>query len=305
MIKVRVPATSANLGPGFDCLGLAVGMYNYVYVEETDNGLLIEINDDSSDYLPTDERNLVYCAMKTVYDKMHVKPKGLHIVLENNVPVTRGLGSSSAGIVGGLVAANELIKAGLSKQQLVEIAAEIEGHPDNVAPAVMGGLTVNVMNKGKSKGKSKINTVKVELPEDLRFAAFIPDFFLSTKKSRQVLPRTVLLRDAVFNTSRSALLVSSIMTGNYQNLRTAVDDRLHQRFRKRFIPHIDDVFKQAYRAGALGVYLSGAGPTVIAVVKSDNDKFERRMRGYLNKKLKNWQLFMLNADNSGAAVCEI
>lgn len=299
MIKVKVPATSANLGAGFDCLGLALGMYNYVYAEQTESGLCIEVKDDSSDFLPKDERNLVYLAMKAVYDKMHIKPKGLHIILENNVPVTRGLGSSSAGIVGGLVAANELLNAGLSKRELLEIAAEIEGHPDNVAPAILGGLTINVMTK---RG---INSVKTDLPSDLKFAAIIPDFFLATKKSREVLPRSVLMRDAVFNTGRSALFVSSMMTGEYQNLRTAVDDRLHQRFRKKLIPHIDDVFKQAYKAGALGVYLSGAGPTVVAIVKADNEKFEARMRGYLNRKLKNWELHMLDADNSGAVACKI
>lgn len=294
MVEVKIPATSANIGAGFDCLGLALGLYNYVWAEETDGGLNIEIKDESSDYLPTDERNLVYCSMMAVYKKTGIKPKGLHIILENNIPVTRGLGSSAAGIVGGLLAADALTGANLDRHELLNMASEIEGHPDNAAPAIYGGMTVNVMARGDIKG------VKTRLPDDLRFAALIPDFFLATKKSRSVLPRRVSMRDAVFNTGRSALLVGSIMTGNYDNIRTAVDDRLHQKFRKKLIPRIEDVFRCAYRSGALGVYLSGAGPTVVAIVKADDTKFENRMREYLGRHLKNWQLYMLDADNDGA-----
>lgn len=294
MVEVKIPATSANIGAGFDCLGLALGLYNYVWAEETDSGLSIEIKDESSDYLPTDERNLVYSSMMAVYKKVGVKPKGLHIILENNIPVTRGLGSSAAGIVGGLLAADALTGSKLDKHQLLNMASAIEGHPDNAAPAIFGGMTVNVTANNDIKG------VKTKLPDDLKFAAFIPDFFLATKKSRSVLPRKVSMRDAVFNTGRSALLVGSLMTRNYDNIRTAVDDRLHQKFRKKLIPHIDDVFKYAYHSDALGVYLSGAGPTVVAMVKADNTKFEKQMQEYLRKQLKNWQLHMLNADNVGA-----
>lgn len=294
MVEVKIPATSANIGAGFDCLGLALGLYNYVWAEETDSGLNIEIKDESSDYLPTDERNLVYSSMMAVYKKAGIKPKGLHIILENNIPVTRGLGSSAAGIVGGLLAADTLTGTKLDKHILLNMASEIEGHPDNAAPAIFGGMTVNVTERGNIRG------VKTDLPQDIKYAALIPDFFLATKKSRSVLPRKVSMRDAVFNTGRSALLIGSLMTGNYDNIRTAVDDRLHQKFRKKLIPHIDDVFKNAYRSGALGVYLSGAGPTVVAMVKADNTKFEKQMREYLSKHLKNWKLHMLDADNVGA-----
>ena len=215
MVEVKIPATSANIGAGFDCLGLALGLYNYVWAEETDSGLSIEIKDESSDYLPTDERNLVYSSMMAVYKKVGVKPKGLHIILENNIPVTRGLGSSAAGIVGGLLAADALTGSKLDKHQLLNMASAIEGHPDNAAPAIFGGMTVNVTAKNDIKG------VKTKLPDDLKFAAFIPEFFLATKKSRSVLPRKVSMRDAVFNTGRSALLVGSLMTRYYDNIRTA------------------------------------------------------------------------------------
>lgn len=286
------------MGAGFDCLGVSLGLYNYVCAEETDGGgLTIEIKDSTSKFLPKDERNLVYRAMKILFDRVGYTPKGLRIVLENKIPVTRGLGSSSAGIVGGLVAANEISRAKLSDDELLNIAAEIEGHPDNVAPALLGGLTVNV-----TEGK-KVRYVKVEVPEDIIFATFVPDFILSTKKSRSILPKGVSVRNAVFNMGRTALLISSIIKGKYENIRTAVDDRIHQRYRKKLIPHIDDLFDAAEAEGALGVYLSGAGPAVVAMVRSSDTEFEKNMREFLNKKMNNWQLYMLKPDNEGAAVC--
>ncbi len=298
MLKIKVPATSANIGSGFDSLGLALNLYNYVWAEETDSGLTIEIKDRSSNFLPTNEKNLVYRSMKAVFDEVGYKPKGLHLILENNIMITRGLGSSSAGIVGGLIAANELIGAGLSKEKLVCMATQIEGHPDNVAPAILGGLTVNVSHKGDVK------YVKTDVPEDLRFAAFVPDFFLQTKRSREVLPKYVSLRDAVYNTGRSALLITSIMTGKYENIRTAVGDRLQQRYRKKLIPHIDDLFTKAYNEGALGVYISGAGPTVIAITERKNAMFEKSFENYFTGKMGAWHLHMLDADNVGAVICK-
>lgn len=298
MIKIKVPATSANMGAGFDSLGVALGLYNYVSVEEIDEGLVIDILDKSSEFLPKDERNLIYKSMKFLFDKAGYNPKGLHIVLENNIMITRGLGSSSAGIVGGLMAANELCGGKFTKEELLEMAAEIEGHPDNVAPAIFGGLTVNVPDRGK------IRHVKTNVPEDLKFVAFVPEFYLQTKKSRGVLPKNVTMNDAVYNTGRSALLVTSIMTGKYENIRTAVGDRLHQRYRKKLIPHIDTLFEKAYGEGALGVYLSGAGPTVIAIVRKSNTMFEKSFGKFLTGKMGAWNIHTLEADNTGAEVCE-
>ena len=298
MVKVKVPATSANMGAGFDCLGAALGLYNYVEAEETDGGLVIDIKDSTAEYLPRNEKNLIYRSMKVLFDEVGYKEKGLHIIQENNIPVTRGLGSSSAGIVGGLLAANEISKAGLEKDDILAIAARIEGHPDNVAPAILGGMTVNVTDFGK------IKYVKADVPEDLIFAAFVPEFTLSTKKARGILPSTVSVRDAVFNMGRSALLMSSIMTGKYENIRAATADKLHQRYRKRFIPNIDDIFKASYKAEALGVYLSGAGPTVVAIVRADNENFVKRMNFFVKTKIDGWNMHILKPDNMGAVVCD-
>lgn len=299
MIKIKIPATSANMGAGFDSLGTALTLYNYVWAEEIDEGLKIEIKDKTAEFLATDEKNLVYRSMKTLFDRVGYEPKGIHLVLENNIMITRGLGSSSAGIVGGLIAANEISGAKLSSDELLDVAAEIEGHPDNVAPAILGGMTVNVSDRGK------IKYVKTEVPQELSFAAFVPEFYLATKKSRSILPKSVSMRDAVYNTGRSTLLMASIMTGKYENIRTAVGDKLHQRYRKRLIPNIDDLFREAYGMGALGVYLSGAGPTVIAIMQGDTQKFETKLNDFLAKKMDNWHLHMLKADNEGAVVCDI
>lgn len=297
MIKVRVPASSANLGPGFDSMGVALGLYNYVSAEETEGGIYIDIKDESRKFLPRNENNLIYQSMSKLFEKAGYQPKGLRIELENNIPVTRGLGSSSASIVGGLVAANEMCKANFSKDQLLELAAEIEGHADNVTPSLMGGFIVNSFNK------NKVNYVKVPLNDDLRFAAFVPDFYLQTSRARSALPKTVAHRDAVYNVGHSALLTASLITGQYENIRYAIGDRLHQHYRKKLIPRMDEIFRVCYRNDALGVYLSGAGPTIVAMIRSDNKEFKEKVSRYLWRNMRNeWRVNVLKTDNEGAKI---
>lgn len=297
-VRVRVPATSANIGPGFDSMGIALGLYNYITAEVTEEpGLSIDILDGSKKFLPRDENNLIYKSMKSVFDIVKYRPAGLKLTLENNIMVTRGLGSSSAGIVGGIVAANALAGNKLSTDRMLRLAADIEGHPDNVTPALLGGFTVNV------ETRNAIRYVKTELSEDdLRFAALVPDFFLQTKKSRGVLPKAVSLSDAVYNTGHSALLTASLISGKYENIRTAVGDKLHQNYRKRLIPHMDKLFRMCYDNGALGVYLSGAGPTIIAIIRANNKAFGCKISRALKGKLKEWKLHILKPDNEGATV---
>ena len=299
MVKVRVPATSANMGSGFDSIGVALTLYNYVTAKEEGEGLRIDIPGETGKFLAKNERNLVYTSMKTVFDQVGYQPKGLHLVLENNIMVTRGLGSSSAGIVSGLMAANALSGNQLSKEELLTMAVELEGHGDNVTPAILGGFTTSV------KDGNSIRYVKTEVNDDLYFIAFVPDFYLQTKKARGVLPRMIPMRDAVYNTGRSALLAASFMSGKYENLRTAVGDRLHQKYRKRLIPNMDCLFSACYEQRALGVYLSGAGPTVIAMVEKDNvENFAKEMQCFLNSSMRNWKMHILQADNTGAVICE-
>ncbi len=296
MIKVRVPATSANMGSGFDSLGLALTLYNYVSIEKISGPTEIKITGDGENFLPKDENNLIYRCVKTVFEAAGEEMVNIRLCMENHIPITRGLGSSSAGIVGGLVAANALLGEPFSKERILEMATDIEGHGDNVTPAIFGGFCINVPSK------NKINYISTPVKDDLEFATFIPDFFLQTKKSRAALPEKVLHRDAVFNLGRSALLTASIISGDYKNIRVAMGDRLHQGYRKKFIPGMSEIFDLCYNNKALGVYLSGAGPSIIGILNGNRDLFSEKVGSVLSKKMKNWHLRILSADNEGAVI---
>lgn len=296
MIKVKVPATTANMGPGFDCLGAALAIYNIIEVEETNAGLTIEIHDGSGDSIPTDETNLVYQAMKQVFDQAGYSPKGLRIVLTNNIPLTRGLGSSAACIAGGMTAANVLAGNPLGMQQIIDMAVKMEGHPDNTLPALMGGITVACMEG------EKVHYVKMTPPDKLKCAVMIPDFQLSTTQARNILPKTVSMMDAVHNVGRASLLVASLFTGNMENLMAATQDRLHQPYRKTLIPHWDEITSGAKRLGACGVFLSGAGPTVIALLDGRYDEFLKEMQSILDGFEEHWEIQIVDICKEGIKV---
>lgn len=291
MIKIRIPATSANLGAGFDALGLAVSMYNYVEMEESDS--LTIISADGTE-IPTDESNMVYIAARDLYQVCGKALGGLKITQTNNIPMTRGLGSSSACIVAGLVGANKMLGSPLGDDDIVDLSAQIEGHPDNTAPALLGGIVTAVFD-----GR-KVHWVKQEVFTKLKLAAIIPDFELSTSKARACLPKQIDFKDAVYNLSRAALFSSSLLTGKFENLRTGVDDRLHQPYRMELIPGGKEVFDIAYTHGAYAAYVSGAGPTIMAIADEDNEFFAGKVRFSLeNAGLQNWQVVELKIDNEG------
>ena len=296
MITVKVPATSANMGPGFDCMGIALRLYNTVSAEETESGVKIEINDETGRFLPHDGRNLVYRSMQEVFKLSGCKPKGIHIIQKNDIPVTRGLGSSSAGIVSGIIAANAVCGAGMSKADIISLAAKLEGHPDNTTPAVTGGLAIVVKDNTKTcYQKIPING------NHLKFAVFVPGFILKTKKARSVLPTVVPHSDGVFNAARTALLTASLLTENYDNLSIALADRLHQPYRKGFIQGVDKIFKKSLESGALGSYISGAGPSIVSIIKAEGEKaFFADMSKFLEQKERAWNLMVLEPDNTGA-----
>lgn len=258
MIRIQVPATTANLGPGFDTLGLALKLYNTVEMEETAGGFAIDVEGDGAEKIPRDQSNIVYLAAARIFQEVKYTPKGLRIRLVNNIPVARGLGSSAAAIVGGLVGANVISGSRLTEKDILNLAAAIEGHPDNVAPALVGGLMISTMVEGEVK------CCKIDPPAGLKCVVAIPDFALPTKMAREVLPQSVSVQDAVFNISRTALLVASFIKGDFGMFSTAMEDRLHQPYRANLIPGMKKVFAAARLAGAKGVALSGAGPTLIA-----------------------------------------
>ncbi len=294
MIKIRIPATSANLGAGFDALGLALTYYNYVNIEEYD-GISISSLDDTD--IPRDESNMVYDTAKTLYKICGRKFNGLHIEQVNNIPMARGMGSSSACIIAGLVGANKLMGEPLTLDEMVDLSAQIEGHPDNTAPALLGGMVTAVFD-----GK-RVHWVKQEVFTTLKFVAAVPDFELKTEKARECLPKEVSHSDAVFNLSRAALFSASLLTGKYENLRTAAADKLHQPYRMALIPHAPEVIETAYSLGAYAAYISGAGPTLMMIADADNTFFAGKLRFALdNAGLSAWEVHELHIDNAGTSI---
>lgn len=245
------------MGPGFDCLGMALDIWNTVTVDLDDTGL--EITGEGADILPRGASNLILRCFRTVFTKLGRPVPEAKIICHNGIPVSRGLGSSSAGIVAGLMAANELCERALSQEQLLELAVEIEGHPDNVAPALLGGCQIGVQEDGE------IVTCQVPYPDELRTVLFIPDVPMSTDRARGVLPSTVDRADAVYNIGRVAMLVRALATGDLQHLDVATQDRLHQPARQELFFPMKNIFKGAMDGGALGVFLSGAGSSVLAL----------------------------------------
>ncbi|HCR43101.1 MAG TPA: homoserine kinase [Ruminococcaceae bacterium] len=295
MVHIKVPATSANLGSGFDSLGIALTLYNEVWMEESDT---LEISSKDNVKVPTDESNLIFSAAKCLYEKCGRTLKGLKIVQLNNIPMARGLGSSSACIVAGILGANRFLGRPLTRHDLINLAAEIEGHPDNTTPAIEGGLAASAIEN------KSVYSVSVPVSDKIRFALFIPPFELKTEKARSVLPQQYPRADAVYNLSRSALMVASLFSGRLENLRVAVQDKIHQPYRSGLIKNLDDVFRISYEMGSLGTYISGAGPTVVSLIKAeDAGLFSKYAPGRLKSKGANgWRIEILSTDSQGAAI---
>ncbi len=294
-VRVRVPASSANLGPGFDCLGLALNLYNTLEAREGDR-LVIVTEGDGAQYIPSDESNLTYQAMRRVYDEAGRKCPGLFIRQVNNIPLSRGLGSSAAAIVGGLVAANALLGGPMGSMELLRLATAIEGHPDNVAPCLLGGLTAAVADG------DRVHCARALPDARFAFAAMVPNFDLSTKKARQALPESYSKADAVHNVGRAVLMFAALQQGLAGELREASQDRMHQPYRKGLIPGWDEVNAAAYEAGALAVCLSGAGPTVMAVYDRQEGAFLHRLQNGLHGLAHRWDVLGLECCHEGAVV---
>jgi len=293
-MKVRVPATSANLGPGFDTLGMAFNLYNTVEMNFRESGLVIEVEGLGSDIIPADESNIVYQSAMRVFALTGVKVPGLYIKLVNEIPLARGLGSSAAAIVGGIVAANNLCDGALDPETLLQIATDVEGHPDNVAPALLGGFTIAGMDRGK------VRSVRLDPMTVLKAVVAVPAFSLSTKKSREVLPASVALQDAVFNVSRTAFLVAALSMGHTELLSMAMEDRLHQPYRCSLIPGMEEVWQAAKDAGAMSAALSGAGPCLLAFAMHNTVEIGQAMQAAFAKHGVQADILVLSPDRSGA-----
>lgn len=267
-VVVKIPASTANLGPGFDALGMALSLYAWLELsvaEETE----VKLYGEGMEGLPTDSSNLVYQVAQRVFRKAGFADQPLKISMYSDVPLTRGLGSSASAIVGALVAANEMLGGALSQDELFHMATELEGHPDNVGASLFGGIVVSSWDGNEAP------YVKITPPPALETIVIIPDFQLSTEKARHALPQQYDKSDVVFNIGRSSLLVAALASGQLQLIRAAMQDRVHQPYRASLIPGMSFILEQATRYGALGAALSGAGPTLIAFIDSHSEQKEQ------------------------------
>jgi homoserine kinase len=290
MIKVRVPATSANLGPGFDCLGIALNLYNKFELEEIDKG--IEFIGCAEKF--KNKNNLVYTSMEKCFDEIGYKSRGMRIKMQCDIPVSRGLGSSAACILGGVMAASEIAAGALSTKEILEIAGEIEGHPDNLAPALYGGMAVSI------KDEKNIYVQQIKLNKVFKLYALIPDFTLSTEKARSVLPKVIPYEDAVFNIGRTALMIAALSNGNMDMIRIGCEDKLHQSYRGNLINNYGDITKRCRDLNSKGVFLSGAGPTIMNIINDEDDEFEVEITKYLSGLKDKWVVKQLDIDFRGA-----
>ena len=261
---LHIKATSANMGPGFDCAGIALQLYNEIWVETIPSG--IEISSKTNENIPKDESNLIYSTIRDFYEAENIPMPGIRLIQDDHIPMTRGLGSSAACIVGGLIAANILSGKNYSKEELAQKAAKLEGHPDNSNPAIFGDMIISAMySEGMKYTRSQ----------------------------------------SIFNSSRTGLMVASMMTGNLDNLRVAMDDAIHQPYRKNLIRGYDEVFEAARANGSVAEYLSGAGPTLMAIITDDKaEEFEKNMLDAFKKLPDHWDLKLLKPDIDGASFVE-
>ncbi|MCY4556301.1 MAG: homoserine kinase [Chloroflexi bacterium] len=262
-MEVRAPATTANLGPGYDCLGMALDLWNTLTVEVLPAGSepAVVVSGEGAGELDVDTQNLTYRAMEFLFNEADVPIPPLSLRCENTIPLSRGMGSSAAAISGGLVAANRLLDDAFGHDDLLEMAATIEGHPDNVAAAIHGGMRLVVLED------NRLYTAPIRVPEDMQAVLFIPDRRIATADARRVLPGQISVADAVYNMSRTALLVASMESEHPEYLNIATQDRLHQPYRQTIFPQMKVIFAAAQAAGAFGVFLSGSGSTILAFAR--------------------------------------
>ncbi len=295
MFEVKVPATSANMGPGLDTLGVAFKLYNRFIVEEIETGLeILGCNEKFAN-----SNNLVYSSMLKTFKKLGKAPKGVRLTFKTDIPVSGGLGSSATCILAGITAANRLCGDVLTKQEILNFACVIEGHSDNVTPAFVGGMTVSIIDNGD------IHYNKIPISGGIKFCVLIPKLQLSTEDSRAVLPERVPLKDAVFNVGRVSMLIVALVNGDYKGVKLACRDKLHQPYRMGLIKNYLEITSFVKKGEALGVFLSGAGPTIMVMLKKGDNNTEEKLKKFLKGLSGNWETLNLEIDENGLEILEM
>ncbi len=308
-VSVKVPATTANLGPGFDCLGMALPIYNTVTIEETVlPGTGVEINvladesvgeDFSIEHIPMDENSIIYKAVELLYNSIGQSPSELKINIHSQIPIARGLGSSASVIVGGLIAANELLGKPADEAALLSIATEVEGHPDNVTPAIVGGLVISAKEDDGS-----IVYRKLEWPDEWVITVCIPEYELATDISRSVLPEEVPMKDAVYNAQRMAMFVEAIHTKDTELMKLALKDKLHQPYRMKLVPGLEKIIQNLkHEENVLGCVLSGAGPSILIIsLKNDLERIRTMVKDTWHDLNLKAEILTLPVEKNGAQI---
>ncbi len=297
-VSISIPASTANLGAGFDCLALALGLRNTVELWEIRQGLEIDVEGEGEGRVPLDTTNLIVRAAEKVFEKTGRRPAGLRVHAVNGIPLGSGMGSSAGACVGGLAAANALVDGGLTRDDLLRLAYEMEGHPDNAAAALFGGLTL------VSATGDELLVRSLAVPP-LKVVVALPEVRLSTAEARAALPEQVPLKDAVFNIGRALFTVQALTTGDNTLLRWAIADRLHQPYRKKLIPGYEAVVAEARKAGASAVALSGAGPSLVAFASEKHGEIAGAMRAAFEASGVACRTFVLPVDRQGVQVSVI
>ena len=299
-VKVTVPASTTNLGCGFDCLGLALSLYNSIEIEKIkEKKVIVEVKGEGEGVIPLNDKNIIFPALKMVFEKAGEKVEGIKIKEENNIPLERGLGSSAATRIGVIVAACSLLDLNLSRKEILKMASSLEGHPDNAAASLLGGF---VAVADDEKGPY---WVRLSVPENLRVCVILPEVKIPTEKAREALPEKVPLKDAIFNLSRVSILIPSLVQGRWENLAFATQDKIHQPYRSKLLPQMRKVFEAALSQGAKGVFLSGAGSGIAAFcLEEEAEKIGEAMKKvFLEEGIKSYFL-ILSIDNKGCRVNE-
>jgi homoserine kinase len=296
-VQVRVPASTANLGSGFDIFGMALALYNTFSLRLT-TASQWSASVPTTLTMPANRDNLVLQSACRLFKEVGFAPPGLHLELDIGIPLARGLGSSASAIIGGLVAANAMVGEPFDRNALLEMAIEIEGHPDNVTPALLGGLTLSY------KTGDTHRYLNLPCPSELKIVLAIPGFELGTSQSRSILPSKITHHDAVFNGSRTALLVAAMYEKRYDWLAIAMEDQLHQPYRSLLVPGMLEAIAAGYAAKALGVALSGAGPTLIAFVQHETEAVATILQETFHQHGVTCEMRTVQPDTHGAMIID-